>query len=51
MLKGWACIKDIEGSPDHLFERGNRKLAVVGDALLKLAAVETWFWYAKHAGK
>lgn len=47
--KGWARI--VDGVHNRTFKEGNRRLAHIGDAVLKVMAVDTWFWRMQTASK
>jgi hypothetical protein len=55
--KGWAYITEApsatgtEGFAIRKFDEGNRKLAIVGDTVLKTVLLDTWFWEVEVIGR
>lgn len=49
LQSGWARITG--GSQNRMFQEGNKRLAHIGDSVLKTMAVDTWFWRMESASK
>lgn len=46
----WTRLVDGTSSNGRFFRQGNRKLALVGDTVMKTVILNTWFWRQEIIG-